>query len=246
VKYINLLRNFGQVAAIEAGLDFSTGDAIVVLSSDLQDPVELIVEMIEKWEKGDMIVLAHRKKRSDGYLDKFFSRIFYRFIQLSNPNMPTGGFDFCLFDKAVHEHMISIRYRNRFLQGDLLFFGYDIALIPYERKSTTYGSASLRNLSFKIKYFFDGILNSTAMPIRFMSLLGMIFTFLGFLYSIAIFINWLLGRTPFEGWAPIMIAILIIGGLILIVLGVLGEYIWRIYDELKQMPKYVIRNKELD
>lgn len=246
VKYISFIRNFGQVAAIEAGLDFANGNAVIVLSADLQEPVKLAGEMIKKWEEGNLVVLANRDKRSDSLADKFFSAMFYSLVKLSNPAMPKGGFDFCLFDKSVHDQLKTVQYRNRFLQGDLLFYGHQIALIPYERKAMPGQNGSLRNLSFKIKYFFDGILNTTALPIRIMSLLGVLFTTLGFLYSLVIFINWLQGKTPFEGWAPIMIAILIIGGILMLILGVLGEYIWRIYDELKRMPRYIIRDKEVD
>jgi polyisoprenyl-phosphate glycosyltransferase len=248
VRYILFNRNFGQVAAIQAGLQIAKGDAVVVMSADMQEPVDLILNMLEKYKSGAKVVLAYRAERNDGALNNLVSKLFYGILKLSLPQMPSGGFDYCLFDKDVLHYLNALKYRNRFLQGDILYAGFETAIIPYSRSKglNSNNKKVVNNFTFKVKYFIDGVLHTGAYPIRIISLLGIITTLAGILYSLVIVVNWMLGFTPFKGWAPIMISILVIGGLILFTLGVLGEYIWRIYDELRSMPKYVIKEKNLN
>lgn len=249
VKLLTFTRNFGQVAAIQAGIEYAKGDGVVVMSADMQEPAELVTAMLEKWQAGAQLVLAFRAGRNDGFLNHGLSRVFYSLIRFSNPEIPPGGFDYCLLDRTVATFLRSVKHKNRFLQGDLLYPGFKTALIPYERTKGVPRIGKrrpIRNLTFKVKYFIDGILNTTTYPIRLISLLGILTIFLGILYSGVIVLEWFRGETPFRGWAPIMISILLIGGLILFTLGILGEYIWRIYDELRGFPPYVIRERYLD
>jgi dolichol-phosphate mannosyltransferase len=138
----------------------------------------------------------------------------------------------------------AIDVRHRFFQGDLLWTGYRTSFLPYVRLKRTIGKSQY-NFGKKLKNFLDAILDASYLPIRFISLVGIITSALGVLYSATIVISWLRGETPFTGWAPIMIAILLVGGLIMVMLGVIGEYVWRINEEVRKRPNYVVREKFL-
>jgi dolichol-phosphate mannosyltransferase len=242
VKIISFSRNFGQVSAVIAGLKEVTGDVTINMSADLQEPIELISEMISKWKSGNEIVICHRMDREDGFIANKASNFFYKLMKNINPKMPKGGFDFVLIDKKAVAVLNQINERNRFFQGDILWLGFNVAFIPYTRLKRTIGKSQW-TLSKKLKYFIDGLLNTSYIPIRLMSLIGMIISFLGFIYAIVIAYSRLINNTPFDGWAPIMILILIIGGLIMLMLGIIGEYVWRTYDETRKRPIYIIKDR---
>lgn len=242
VKLISFSRNFGQVPAIVAGLKVVSGEAVVIMSADLQEPVELIGEMIAKWKLGNEIVIGHRVDREDSFIANKASVVFYRLMRYVNPKMPKGGFDFMLIDQKALQVLNQIDERNRFFQGDVLWLGFSAAFIPYFRLKRPIGKSQW-TLSKKLKYFIDGLLNTSYAPIRVMSLLGICFSFFGFLYAIVIAYNRFINNTPFDGWAPIMILILIIGGLIMLMLGIIGEYVWRTYDETRKRPLYIIKDE---
>lgn len=242
VKVLTFTRNFGQMAAILAGLKEATGDAVINLSADMQDPVELIPDMVEKWRAGAEIVVCYRTDRSDTIAAKVFSRFAYGALRWSIPQIPPGGFDYVLIDRRPLDEFNAIDVRNRFFQGDLLWTGYRTCFIPYVRLKRLIGKSQY-NFSKKLKNFLDAFLDASYLPIRFISAVGAITSVLGVLYSLTIVYAWLVHSTPFTGWAPIMVAIFLIGGLIMLMLGVIGEYVWRIYDEVRKKPNYVIRDK---
>jgi len=244
VKIITFTRNFGQMAAMLAGFKEATGDAVINISADIQDPVDLIPQMVEQWENKSEIVICHRTDRADPPLAKVVSRIAYGILRISLPQIPPGGFDFVLMDRKVMDSFNAIDVRHRFFQGDLLWTGYRTSLIPYVRLKRTIGRSQY-NLSKKLKNFLDAILDASYLPIRFISFLGFLTSALGVLYSLSIVVAWARGQTPFQGWAPIMIAILLVGGLIMVMLGIIGEYVWRINEEVRKRPNYVIRDKIL-
>ena len=244
VKAITFTRNFGQMAAMLAGFKEATGDAIINISADLQDPVELIPQMLEKWQGGAETVICYRTDRSDTLLAKLFSRLAYGVLRISLPEIPPGGFDFVLMDRKVMDAFNAVDVRHRFFQGDLLWTGYRTSFIPYVRLKRAIGKSQY-NFGKKLKNFLDAVLDASYLPIRFISLVGMIVSALGVLYSVSIVFSWLRGETPFSGWAPIMIAILLVGGLIMVMLGVIGEYVWRINEEVRKRPNYVVRDKFL-
>ena len=244
IKAITFTRNFGQMAAMLAGFREASGDAIINISADLQDPVELIPQMVEKWQGGSEIVICYRTDRADTLFAKLFSRLAYGVLRISLPQIPPGGFDFVLMDRKVMDAFNAIDVRHRFFQGDLLWTGYRTSFIPYVRLKRTIGTSQY-NFGKKLKNFLDAILDVSYLPIRFISLVGLITSGLGVLYSASIVISWLRGETPFTGWAPIMIVILLVGGLIMVMLGVIGEYVWRINEEVRKRPNYVVRDKYL-
>ena len=244
VKVITFTRNFGQMAAMLAGFKEATGDAVINISADLQDPVELIPQMVEKWQGGAETVICYRTDREDTLAAKLLSRMAYEILRISLPQIPPGGFDFVLMDRRVMDEFNAIDVRHRFFQGDLLWTGYRTSFIPYVRLRRTMGKSQY-NFGKKLKNFLDAVLDASYLPIRFISLAGLLTSLLGVLYSVSIAFSWFRGEAPFTGWAPIMITILLVGGLIMVMLGVIGEYVWRIYEEVRKRPNYVVRDKFL-
>lgn len=242
VKVITFTRNFGQMAAMLAGFREATGDAVINISADLQDPVELIPQMVEKWQTGSETVICYRTDRADSLFAKLFSRLAYGVLRMSHPQIPRGGFDFVLMDRKVMDVFNAIDVRHRYFQGDLLWAGYRTSFIPYVRLKRVIGKSQY-NFWRKFKNFLDAVLDASYLPIRFISLLGLVTSALGVLFSVSIIFSWYRGETPFQGWAPIMIAILLVGGLIMVMLGVIGEYVWRINEEVRKRPNYVVRDK---
>ncbi|WP_298922057.1 glycosyltransferase family 2 protein [uncultured Roseobacter sp.] len=242
VKVISFTRNFGQMAAMLAGFSEASGEAVINISADLQDPIDLIPEMVSQWQSGAEIVVCYRTNRSDPVAAKAFSWLAYSMLRMAVPQIPSGGFDYVLMDRVAMDQFNAMDTRHRFFQGDLLWPGYRTNFIPYERRQRTIGKSQY-NFGKKLKNFTDAMLDSSFLPIRAISLLGIFTSFMGVIYSISILLAWFRGATPFEGWAPLMMVILIIGGLIMVMLGVIGEYVWRINEEVRKRPNYVIRDK---
>lgn len=242
IKGMSFSRNFGQVPAIIAGTQHCTGDAAVIMSADLQDPVSLIADMISAWKEHSEIVICYRIDREDSAVARLSSSIFYRFMKIANPKIPKGGFDFVLLDRKAIDVFAGIDERNRFFQGDILWMGFNIKFIPYKRLKRTIGKSQW-SFSKKLKYFIDGSLNTSYLPIRFMSVAGISIALLGFVYAMVVVYLRLMNDVPFKGYAPILILLLVIGGMIMIMLGIIGEYLWRIYDETRKRPVYLVKDK---
>jgi dolichol-phosphate mannosyltransferase len=239
VSLLKLSRNFGQVSAILAGYDAAQGDAVITISADLQDPVSLMAEMVAQWERGQEVVIAHRESRNDDVAATLFSRIAYGIARRANPRIPPGGFDYLLLSRRAALTLVSFRGRHRFFQGDVLWLGLPTTFLPYARERRKHGISGW-SFAKKFKYFTDLILDSSYFPIRLMSSLGFLTASAGLVYALVIVATWFFNQTPFTGWAPIMILLLVIGGLIMMMLGVIGEYLWRIYDDVKERPIYLV------
>ena len=240
VRVISFTRNFGQMAAILAGLKACTGDLILQVSADLQDPVELMPQMVAEFEKGAEVVAGYRQDRDDALINQLTSRLFYRVIRFSFPQIPPGGFDYVLMGRRVLDEFNRIDVRNRFFQGDILWLGFRTVFIPYTRAKRTIGKSQY-TFGKRLKNSLDAILDSSYLPIRSMSLLGVCTALIGFLYALDIAYARYRLNIPFNGWAPIMVLLLVIGGVLMLMLGIVGEYVWRIYDEVKRKPNYIIR-----
>jgi dolichol-phosphate mannosyltransferase len=241
VKVLDFVRNFGQLYAVLAGFEFAKGDLLINISADMQDPPELILEMIKKWEEGYKVVLCARAEREDNFLARITSNIFYGIIKKALPQMPRGGFDYFLLDRIVYKKIFELDERNSFLQGDILWTGYKPNIIHYKRLKRHVGKSQW-TIGKKLKYFIDGIINTSYFPIRLMSLIGIIISIIGFSYSGVILFAWFYHKTPFSGYAPIMMGLLTLSGVIMLMIGIVGEYLWRIYDEVRKRPKYLIKN----
>jgi dolichol-phosphate mannosyltransferase len=241
VLVINFSRNFGQMAGILAGWKYASGDAVVNISADLQDPPELIAKMLEEWEHENEIVINYREARNDSTSSAITSRIAYKLFRYSLPTLPPGGFDYALLDRKAMDALNSLTEKNRFYQGDILWVGFTIKYLPYQRAERVHGKSGY-NFVKRFGNFMSAFLNVSYFPIRLMSLIGFITAVSGFLYSLSILHAYFIEKTPFSGWAPLMMLFLIIGGLLMIMLGVIGEYIWRIYDEVKHKPNYIVKD----
>ena len=241
IKIISFSRNFGQMAAILAGWDYATGDLIINMASDLQDNPEQCVKMINEWKKGSEIVISYRSSHATSFTKKITSRIFYKLLL---PNVPPGGFDFALLDRKALNVINSLKERNRFYQYDILWVGFNLKFIPYHKEERTIGKSQY-DFFKRFKNFYSAFLNVSYLPLRVLSFVGLIIAFTGFLYALNIIYSYFFHNTPFQGWAPIMITMLILCGTIMLMLGVLGEYIWRILDEVKGRPHYVVKEESL-
>ena len=243
LKLIRLAKNFGAHTALLAGLDYTTGDCLVIIMADLQDPPELIPEMIQKWRDGNKIVIAARTDREDRWIDRVFASFFWRFMRrFAIPSIPKGGFDFVLFDRAVRDILVQMREKNSHLMTQILWTGFSTATIPYTRQKRKFGKSKW-TLSKKIKLFIDSAIAFSYVPVRFMSILGVSTAFLGFLYAAYVLILRLITGSPVQGWTSLMIVALLIGGMQMAMLGVIGEYLWRTYDEARHRPSYIIAEK---
>jgi dolichol-phosphate mannosyltransferase len=240
VKVVDFTRNFGQLAAVIAGMKLASGDAFITMSADLQEPVELIIQMIAKWDEGCKVVLGKRIGREDKLAAKLVSKLFYALIKQSVKNMPKGGFDIFLLDKVVYKELLQLDHKSSFLQGNILWFGYEPCFVEYRRLKREFGKSQWP-LRKKITYSIDGIISTSYWPIRLMSLLGIMVSLLGFILALAVFINYFYG-TPVKGYTPIVMILLIISGMIMTMLGVIGEYLWRIYEAIKGKPLFIVKN----
>ena len=241
VKLIRLSRNFGHQAALSAGLDHARGQAVVFMDADLQDPPELITELVREWRAGHEVVYAVRRKRKEALVKRLGYFVFYRLLQpLAETQIPLDAGDYCLIDGKVAEAMRALPERNRFLRGLRSWVGFKQIGVPYDRPARLSGEAkyTMRRL---VKLALDGLLAFSSTPLRLASYLGFVTAAAGVVYTlVAVFAKLLTGNVP-AGWTSIVALLLTVGGIQLIMTGVVGEYLARVYTETKGRPLYVIR-----
>ena len=240
IKVVNLTRNFGSMAAIQAGFTVVTGDCVGMISADLQDPPELFHEMLRYWENGSKAIFAVRQDREDASLQKLLSNGYYSLIrQLAIKDYPNGGFDFFLVDRQVIDELNKIQEKNTNIMTLIHWLGYKSITIPYIRRSRKKGK-SRWTLAKKIKLFIDTFVAFSYFPIRALSLTGLLVAIGSFLYGMVILFYWLTDGIPVQGYVPIMLVITFTSGIQMTMLGVLGEYLWRTLDEVRRRPPFVI------
>jgi dolichol-phosphate mannosyltransferase len=240
IKVVKLTRNFGSMAAIQAGFTVATGDCVGMISADLQDPPELFLEMLGHWEKGTKAVFAVRQDREEPFFQKMFSNTYYSLVRrFAVPGYPTGGFDFFLADRQIIAEINRIREKNTNLMTLVYWLGFKPILIPYVRRARAKGK-SRWTLRKKMKLFVDTFIAFTFFPIRTLSLIGFIVALSSFGYGAFILLYWLLFGIDVKGWVPTMLIITFTTGLQMTMLGVLGEYLWRTLDEVRGRPSFVI------
>ena len=241
VCYLNLSRNFGKETAMIAGLDYCRGDAVVIIDADLQDPPELIQEMIKYWEEGYDDVYAKRKSRKgESWLKKFTSTMFYKVLQaFTKIEIQKDTGDFRLLDRRCVEALKSIRESQRYTKGLFSWIGYNKKEILYDRDARAAGKTKW-NYRKLIDLSIDGITSFTTSPLRWSAIMGIIVSIAGFIYMIAIIIKTLISGVDVPGYASTMVVILFLGGIQLIFLGVIGEYLGRAFYETKGRPLYFI------
>ena len=241
VRIVKLTRNFGQVNALLAGYSAARGRCVVSISADGQDPPSLINEMLKGYfDERYEIVLFARRDREESLYRRATSALFYGLIRkLSFPQMPPGGFDFILMGRRALEVFLRNRDANLFLQGQVLWTGFRTKIIEYTRQQRTAGT-SRWTFAKKITYLIDGVMSHSYFPIRFMSLAGFITAIVGFLYAGLVLGVWLVHGNPVAGWTPIVILILVLGGTNMLMLGLLGEYVWRTLSQVRNRDPFVV------
>lgn len=244
MKIINLSRNFGKEAALTAGLDYAKGDAIIPIDVDLQDPPELIKTMVSKWEEGFDVVLAKRIDRSsDTFIKKITANSFYKINnKISNINIPENVGDYRLFSKKVLKAIQALPENQRFMKGIFAWVGFNTTVVEYKREKRVAGNSSFNGWSLW-NFALNGITSFSTVPIRIWLYIGSIISALSFLYGIWIIIKTVLLGVDVPGYSSMMTVVLFLGGIQLMGIGILGEYIGRIYNESKKRPIYIVDNE---
>ncbi|WP_182420659.1 glycosyltransferase family 2 protein [Priestia megaterium] len=244
VVLLDFARNFGHQIAITAGMDYARGEAVVVIDADLQDPPELILEMIEKWEQGFDVVYAKRTKRKgETYFKKQTAAMFYRFLRaMTDIDIPLDTGDFRLLDRKVCNQMNSIQEKNRFVRGLVSWVGFKQIAVEYERDERLAGESKYP-LKKMLKLSMDGITSFSYKPLKLASYAGVTLSGIGFIYLLVVLYLKLFTESTITGWSSLIVIQLFFSGIILIILGMIGEYIGRIYDETKNRPLYIVREK---
>lgn len=241
VRIVKFSRNFGHQIAITAGLDYARGDAIVFIDADLQDPPETIAELVAKWNEGFDVVYARRNKRPGETAFKLFTAtMFYRLLRsVANVDIPPDVGDFRLISRNVADVLRNMKEKDRYIRGLVSWIGFNQTAVLYDRDER-YAGETKYPLRKMIKFALDGITSFSSAPMRIATWLGNIVSAMAFLYLIIIIAQAILGYTV-PGFASIMVAVLFLGGVQLICLGILGEYLGRVFNEVKPRPIYIVQ-----
>jgi glycosyltransferase involved in cell wall biosynthesis len=244
VRVISLSRNFGHQLAVSAGIESAAGDCVVVIDADLQDPPEVIREMVALWREGYQVVYGVRADRDgETAFKKWTARAFYRIInRLSRVEMPLDAGDFRLMDRRVVEVLLSMPERDRYLRGMVSWIGFRQAAVVYRRAPRRAGSSKYP-FAKMLRFAVDGLLSFSVTPLRLAIWTGFAAIALAFLGIVWAVLEWLFTNDLVRGWASIFTAVLFLGGVQLITLGIIGEYIGRIYAEVKRRPLYVVAER---
>ncbi len=245
IKIINLSRNFGKEAALTAGIDHSTGLSVIPIDCDLQDPPELIIEMVEKWKEGYDVVLAQRVDRnSDSMLKKLTSRIFYSTMdRISDINIPNNVGDFRLLDRKAIDCLKLFKEKNRFMKGIFASLGFKTYTIEYARPERAAGETKWNYFGL-YRFAIDGIVSFSSFPLKLWSYIGATISLIAFCYGFFIIGKTLIMGTDVPGYASLMVVMLFMSGLILLCLGMIGEYLARVFIEVKDRPVYLVMDKK--
>lgn len=243
IKIIDFSRNFGKEAAITAGLDFATGDTVIPIDSDLQHPPETIPEMIKQWEAGFEVVLAKRVDRlTDHRAQKLSAKAFYEVSRaISQIDIPADVGDFRLMDRKVVDALKLMREKCRFMKGIFAWVGFKTTVVEYKVEARRYGKSNF-NIWKLWNFALDGITSFSTLPLRVWTYVGSVISLFSLIYSIFLVIKTVVLGIDMPGYASLMVAILFLAGVQLIGIGVLGEYIGRIFLEVKNRPIYIIKN----
>lgn len=246
VKLLTFSRNFGHQTAITCGMDYAAGEAIVIIDADLQDPPEVIPEMIAKWREGYEVVYGKRSSREgETVFKKWSAKTFYRFLhRMSDVEIPTDVGDFRLIDRKVRDVLLRIPEHNRYVRGLIAWLGFRQTYVLFERQARAAGVTKYP-LKKMLKLASDGITSFSYKPLRIATTIGLSLSAFGFLFFIFVFISRLFNLQVMEpGYATLMCVILFFFGIVLIMLGIIGEYIGRIFEEVKGRPLYIVDDKK--
>lgn len=247
VKYISFSRNFGHQIAVSAGLDLCKGNAVVIIDGDLQDPPELILEMYEKYKEGYKVVYARRKTREGETLfKKATAKIFYRILAaMTSIEIPVDVGDFRLIDKVVVKHLKNMPEKSKYLRGQISWIGYKQTFVEYHRDARLYGKTNYP-LKKMLRLAFDGITAFSDKPLKMASAIGIISAILSLLAIVYALISHFIFDSAVSGWTSLIISVLFIGGVQLITIGIIGEYIARINNDVRNRPLYIIEEENIE
>ncbi len=242
IKVINLSRNFGKEIALTAGIDYANGAAIVPIDADLQDPPELIEELVAKWREGyDVVYATRRSRQGETWLKRFTADAFYKTIgKMTSITIPPNTGDFRLLDRKVVEAIKKIPERTRFMKGLFAWVGYKQTSVMFDREPRAAGTTTW-NYWKLWNFAIDGITSFSFVPLKIWSYIGLFISFISLLYASFLVIRTLILGIDVPGYASLMVAVLFFGGIQLITLGVIGEYLGRVYEEVKGRPLYFVR-----
>lgn len=240
-RYLRFSRNFGKEKALSAGLDFARGNAVILIDSDFQHPLELLCEFVKQWENGyDMVYAVREHRKDESFLKRLCAKAFYQLTsKINRVNIPANAGDFRLLDRKIVLALQKLPERNRFMKGLYSWVGFKQIAIPFEVQPRTSGASQWSFYSL-LDLAITGITSFTAFPLRMIALGGMGVATIAILYALWIILSTLIFGIQTPGWATIVTAITFFGGLQLFALGVVGEYIGRVFDEVKQRPHYII------
>jgi polyisoprenyl-phosphate glycosyltransferase len=242
IKVVNLSRNFGKEVALSAGIDYASGAAVIPIDADLQDPPELIGELVEKWREGyDVVYATRRSRQGESWLKRWTAHAFYRTIGgMSRVPIPPDTGDFRLLDRRVVEALKQMPERNRFMKGLFAWVGFKQTSVsfvrPPSKRPTTWNYWKLWNFAI------DGITSFSFVPLKIWSYVGLTISLISFVYASFLVIRTLIFGIDLPGYASIMVAVLFLGGIQLMTLGIMGEYLGRVYEEVKGRPLYLVRD----
>ncbi len=246
IKIVKFSRNFGKELALTAGLDYATGDVVIPIDADLQDPPALFPQMIAKYLEGYDVVLMKRQTRDEGWRKNLTAKLFYRLInRLTNSQIPENIGDFRLMDRRVVDVIKELRERNRFMKGLLSWGGFHTTTLLFDRPEREMGVPK-QNYQKLFSLAFDGIFSFSSLPLRIWTFLGVLISLFAFLFGIWVVIKKLIYGDPVQGYSSLMTIILFFNGLVMLSVGMLGEYISRIFDEVKNRPLYVVSEELTD
>lgn len=243
IKIVSLSRNFGSHAAILCGLAKCTGDCAIIKSADLQEPTELVLKMVNSWKKGNNVVLAVREGREESRQQTLFANLYYTLVRKTAlPNMPKGGFDVYLLDRRVIDVLMLLDEKNSALTGQILWGGFKTDKVYYTRLAREIGTSKW-TLKKKIKLVTDTLFSFSTLPIKVVSVVGT-FSFIGALiWAVLVLVFKLAGLIEVSGWTTLFIFNLFSFGVIMLTLGILGEYLWRTFDASRNRPPYIIEEE---
>ncbi len=241
IKVISLSRNFGHQAALTAGMDHARGKCVITMDGDLQHPPSLLPSLIGRWEEGSEVVITIRKEtKDDPFLKKRLSHLFYRVINdLSRTRIHPSAADFRLLDRKVLSGLSSIRERDRFLRGLISWIGFKTTTVTYEADAR-YAGKTKYTWRTMIRFALDGIVSFSAAPLHLVFYTGLVVSFLSFLYALYSLYGYFFTSRMVPGWTSLLLTVLFLGGVQLVSIGILGEYLIRVYDESKGRPIYII------
>lgn len=243
IKIISLSRNFGSHAAILCGLSKCTGDCAVIKAADLQEPTELVLEMVESWKRGNNVVLATREARDESKKQIFFADLYYKLVKkVALPNMPEHGFDVYLIDRKVINVLNNLDEKNSALTGQILWSGFKTDVVYYRRLAREIGTSKW-TLRKKIRLVMDTLFSFTSLPITLVLVVGSVSVIIACVWALLVLVCKIKGIIAVSGWTTLFIFNLFSFGLIMLTLGILGEYLWRTFDASRKRPPYIIEEE---